>query len=195
MACCTIYTYGDEERIGFETIPTASKATASTLTVPPPVQHDILLQCPICLKTETTQKACIYHILSKHPDYRFMCSTCSKQFSTFYAKYRHKKEHSEPAHICTECGKAYPFNSELERHMGVHAQILPFGCDLCDKCFAQKKSLKCHKVSHTDWSQTCPKCDKSFSTPDCFYTHYRGEHGKGYDTRCGKNYRWLAGRA
>ena len=125
-----------KKALGFETIPTA---TASTLTVPPPVQHDILLQCPICLKTETTQKACIYHILSQHPDYRFMCSTCSKQFSTFYAKYRHKKEHSEPAHICTECGKAYPFNSELERHMGVHTQILPFGCDLCDKRFAQKK--------------------------------------------------------
>ena len=54
-----------KKALGFETIPTAA---ASTSTVSPPVQHDILLQCPVCLKTETTQKACIYHISSQHPD-------------------------------------------------------------------------------------------------------------------------------
>ena len=181
-----------QQAFGFDSAP--QSASTSTAASGDRSEHEFLLQCPVCFKKETTQKACLSHISTVHPDYKFMCSVCSKLFSTYNTKYRHEKEHSQE-HVCGDCGKGFPFKSELNRHAGVHASVLPYPCDKCEKRFAQAKSLKRHKVIHTDFCQRCTKCDKTFNTPDRYYTHFRGEHGRGYDTKCGINYKWPAQRA
>ena len=158
-------------------------------------KHEPLIQCPVCSKTETTQKACLSHIKEQHPDFKFMCSSCSKQFSTYSAKYRHEQDHKPPSHFCLDCRKGFWYNSELECHAGVHKEILPYPCTQCNKRFAQKKSLACHEMVHKEFSKTCPACECVFDTPDHFYNHYRGAHGKGYKTHCGKIYQWPGGRA
>ena len=50
-------------------------------------EHEPLIQCPVCSKTETMQKSCLSHIKEQHPDFKFMCSSCLKQFSMYSAKY------------------------------------------------------------------------------------------------------------
>ena len=157
-------------------------------------EHEPLMQCPVCSKMETTQKACLADIKEQHPEFKFMCSSCSKQFSTYSAKYQHEQDHKLPSHFCLDCRKGFWYNSELERHAGVHKEILPYPCTQCNKRFAQKKSLACHGMVHKEYSKTCPKCKHVFDTPDRFYNHYRGAHGKGYKTR-GKIYQWPGGCA
>ena len=167
----------------------------STGTAQKPPVHELLLQCPVCHKTETTQKACLQHISDKHPHYNFPCTSCEHVFPSYSAKYGHEKEHQLPKHYCTECGMGFLYNSKLERHAGVHNEVLPFPCKDCDKHFASKKSLVCHQQVHLAQSLKCQVCDRVFDTPERRYSHFRGTHGEGYYTFCGKNYPWPAGRA
>ena len=155
---------------------------------------DLLLTCPMCLKRETMQKACLAHISSFHPEYRFKCSYCGKQFAVYNTKYTHERQHFGPKHYCGECGKGFFFRSELLKHLPVHSNVLPYPCDQCPKCFSQKKSLKRHKRLHDDDTHACEHCDKVCETPERLYTHVRGKHGKGYDAKCGKNFPWSASK-
>ena len=169
-------------------------ATSSGTAQKPPV-HELLLQCPVCHKTETTQKACLQHILDKHPHYNFPCTSCECVFPSYSAIYHHEKEHQLPKHYCTECGMGFLYNSKLERHAWVHNEVLPFPCKDCEKHFASKKSLVRHQHVHSAQSLECMDCDRVFDTPERRYSYFRGAHGEGYYTFCGKIYPWPAGRA
>ena len=160
----------------------------------PPV-HELLLQCPVCHKTGTTQKACLQHISDNHPQYKFPCRSCDHVFPSYSAKYHHEKEHELLKHYCTECGMGYLYNFKLERHAGVHNDVLPFPCNVCDKRFASKKSLVCHQHVHSVQSLKCDQCDRVFDTRERRYSHFRGTQGQGYDMFCGKNCPWPAGRS
>ena len=177
--------------VGGTIFPQPSQTSTSTADIPP--VQELLLQCPVCHKTETTQKACVQHISDNHPQYKFPCKACDCVFPSSSAKYHHQKEHELPKHYCSECGMGYMYNSELERHAGVHNDVLPFACNMCDKCFASKKSLLCHQHVHLAQSIQCEQCDRVFDTPERKYSHFRGAHGQGYDMFCGKNYPWPAG--
>ena len=160
------------------------------------VLDDLRLTCPMCLHTETTRKACIQHIDTWHSEYRCPCRFCDKDFNCFDTRYRHEQSHQEHKHVCGDCGSSFPYWSELERHTAVHQDVLPFYCTKCNKCFAQKKSLKRHKVLHIGTTYKCDKCDKVCESPDRLYSHQRGAHGKGYTSKCGKNnYQWPTGRS
>ena len=105
------------------------------------ILDDLLLSCPVCEYIDKSQKKCVCHITDNHPDYRFKCWFCTRDFANFHTKYRHEREHQPPTKFCTVCGKGFYFQSELNKHVGVHSEVLPYGCTTCGKCFAQAKSL------------------------------------------------------
>ena len=155
----------------------------------------LLLNCPRCSFTGSNQKYCLSHICDKHLDYRFPCNFCDRLFKVYNTKYRHEQEHREqPSHICADCGMAFLYESELNRHVGVHNDVLPYPCEKCTKCFASKKSKDRHFRSHGEQSIKC-KCGKISTSHEKHYTYFRGAHGKSYDSKCGKNFQWPAGRA
>ena len=106
------------------------------------VSHDLLLNCPLCDFTDKTQKACVMHIQMYHPQYRFKCKYCTKDFPQHASLYRHEKEHQAPSHICLKCGYSCVYKSEMDRRVAVHQEVLPYGCEKCDKRFASEKSSK-----------------------------------------------------
>ena len=148
--------------------------------------------CPCCNCLEKSQTVLNIHINQQHPDYMFPCTICGKLYTSYNSRYKHQIEHTAPTFFCGECSEGFHFQAELTKHMNMHSDIKPFGCDLCQKRFTQNKSLTGHMKVHEDSTVPCSMCDKTCSTPEQLYTHYRGVHGKGYDTPCREHYQWPA---
>ena len=54
--------------------------------------------------------------------------------------------------------------------------------------------MKRLKRLHDDNTHACEHCEKVCEMPEWLYTHVWGKHGKGYNTKCGKNFPWSASK-
>lgn len=55
--------------------------------------------------------------------------------------------------------------------------ILAFACDVCNKTFSVKSSLKLHKLIHNKEDPcTCEYCGRAFIRQDCLMRHMRTKH-------------------
>ncbi|XP_061618576.1 zinc finger protein 177-like isoform X3 [Phyllopteryx taeniolatus] len=50
---------------------------------------------------------------------------------------------------CSQCGKTFASQRNLERHMKIHTGEKPFACSDCGQRFSQKGTLKSHTTTHT----------------------------------------------
>ena len=51
-------------------------------------------------------------------------------------------------HMCNYCGKRCMTPAELTRHERIHTGEKPFLCNLCQKAFSLKQSLRVHMARH-----------------------------------------------
>ena len=48
---------------------------------------------------------------------------------------------------CDECGKSFPWPSQLESHKRVHSGHKPYVCQFCQKSFTQKGHMRRHEFT------------------------------------------------
>ena len=92
------------------------------------------------------------------------------------------------------------FESEMQEHTRKHSQKRLYKCRVdpdCGKCYPAKRTRNAHEQTHSseDWTCEATLEDGSLCGQECvsknhLAQHIRGLHGPGWDSRCGKNFKW-----
>ena len=93
---------------------------------------------------------------------------------------------------CEECGRRFNSPTSLDNHVNsVHRGVRPFQCDMCEKRFAQKATLRTHMRTHTgEKPYQCKVCKRKFADLSTKRKHERVHDGlKPYSCDvCGKSF-------
>lgn len=141
-----------------------------------------------CGKSFNTLECLQQHESNKHEKLNGQqtCEICGKVYSHIKALQKHIKfVHTEKGRgtiLCSECGKTFNEMASLKVHMLSHSKS--FICDEpgCDKKFAKKSQLKCHKdsIHHLIKNFICKKenCGKAFWNNVRLQKHIKKTHEK-----------------
>lgn len=83
------------------------------------------------------------------------------------------------AHVCTECGATFAYNSKLTRHIDhVHRRVRGKDCALCSKSFYYNSDLRKHLqlVHQRDRPHKCAQCDQCFQVKSQLVRHEIERH-------------------
>ncbi|XP_063696165.1 zinc finger protein 708-like [Culicoides brevitarsis] len=133
--------------------------------------------CDICMFKTDSLEALNFHQLSVHVGEAeesvvldFKCDHCGKLFLNEAARKEHLR-YSCPfmdtrSYICDLCNKSFKEKQTLRKHLNLHMKVKEYPCKHCDKIYYSQSSLILHYRSHS--SEPCPVCHKvlkSYSLP------------------------------
>ena len=122
------------------------------------------------------------------------CLHCEKVCNTLLALRKHLYMHTVKADkfSCEDCGKSYPFPSQLKLHRKVHLTALEHHCLKCDKSFKNKGELIKHQNVHSGKKWRCQRdgCDYECTDPRnlCAHMHSHNPSGR---YKCDKCQKWF----
>lgn len=100
--------------------------------------------------------------------------------STSAADRKKKRETDQAKYVCTACSKSYSTFSGLSKHKQFHCNQdikKEFSCKYCDKTYVSLGALKMHIRTHT-LPCKCKICGKAFSRPWLLQGHVRTHTGE-----------------
>ncbi|KAK9880741.1 hypothetical protein WA026_013064 [Henosepilachna vigintioctopunctata] len=151
---------------------------------------DKQLQCPLCKEKFSIWRLCSKHLWTFHniDAGLYTCPICNKYKSNSpVAVMNHMDIHNiERQFICTECGKGFKQLNQLRNHALIHkkddiisASSLSLKCTICERYFANRKSLKKHIECVHEKSRpfVCTICGHKTSRKAMLELHLRQHTG------------------
>ena len=128
-------------------------------------------KCKICKNITDSQAEANKHYRKNHPP--VMCTVCSRIFNNPCSLHRHSYCHQEKSYPCRNCGRDFPFESDLSNHRLKHHRHSSHMCNhsekgsICGKWFFAKSDLAKHAKTHSGIVHECTKC--KYTTVDIRY--------------------------
>ncbi|KAM6202513.1 zinc finger protein 770 [Rhynchocyon petersi] len=118
--------------------------------------------------TEVKQEKPVYGVYRTFPTEERLPSPPGPKPEPTYNPAKRRKN----IHACTICGKMFPSQSKLDRHILIHTGQRPFKCVLCSKSFRQSTHLKIHQLTHSEERPfQCCFCQKGFKIQSKLLKH------------------------
>ena len=152
------------------------------------------VKCPVCEDTFRSTRQHNIHMKKEHPRFKYACSNCDEQFSTYNACYKHTQKHYNLRYGCSCCEQRFQFPYQLKNHVKLHTNKGKVQCTWkgCTKMFTCNKNMFQHLEAHSDKTYECTDCDpkRIYQTYSNFRQHVKGYHGSGFKSLCGITYKW-----
>ena len=116
------------------------------------------IKCQYCGEVYYSQRSFNKHMEENHPDIRYKCRWCSREFKTYNGRLKRLLIHKGYSYQCDVCFKTFPYPSRLKEHSRRHTRrgVIPCITKGCPSTFTTKRALKQHMQVHDD---TTHKCD------------------------------------
>ncbi|KAK7083740.1 hypothetical protein SK128_005711, partial [Halocaridina rubra] len=121
------------------------------------------LQCDMCPKVYSCNEDLLHH-RKTHISEPLQCEQCGKTFTSTWNLQRHAVTHNSTTHPhkCDKCPLTFTRLDSLSCHMKIHAQKKPHICH-CGKRFVKKSHLIDHQDKHSQIpNHTCNVCNRAF---------------------------------
>lgn len=133
-------------------------------------------ECKIIYKLKSSYDN---HMKSKHgPDAKkHVCSQCARCFKDSRTLLTHEKTHLPDylklTHLCEVCNKKFVNKNSLKSHItSVHEMANLYTCETCGKGFSTKSNLKSHLYVHSSKKDVqCDTCSARFKNMDSLRKH------------------------
>ena len=138
------------------------------------------ITCPMCKHGAYSQADANKHYHLSHPPIK--CSKCPQLFNNPCSLRRHFYSHQDRNFPCRNCGKNFPFESDLAAHCMKYRRHPGYMCNhdidgkICGKWYFSRSDLTKHALTHTGKVHECLEC--GFTTLDKrylrahLYTHW-----------------------
>ncbi|KDR14540.1 zinc finger protein 43-like isoform X4 [Zootermopsis nevadensis] len=139
------------------------KSVKSKFRVEKKVKKYKTWKCSHCNHVSTSQKKYREHC-RVHPQVKFSCFCCDKQFQSQKSLDHHIYIHHSDAKyfICEHCGMYFHLWRSLRDHLFIHEKAKSlFHCDICGRKFGSRASYDNHCSSHSEAAFLCDVCGKS----------------------------------
>ena len=129
------------------------------------------ITCPMCKHGAYSQADANKHYRLSHPPIK--CSKCPQLFNNPCSLRRHFYSHQDRNFPCQNCGKNFPFESDLAAHRMKYRRHPGYMCNhdvdgkICGKWYFSRSDLTKHALTHTGKVHECLEC--GFTTLDKRY--------------------------
>ncbi|RXG58683.1 Zinc finger protein SNAI2 [Armadillidium vulgare] len=136
--------------------------------------------CEFCGRKFGSKPRLEYHIEIVHtnpPIKIYTCRMCGLTFPTAKQNNRHYRKVHRPERQKIHCGKCnitFSTREECAEHRALH----PNTCDICQKQFLRRDSLREHLLIHSAPKHQCPHCTKKFTQRSNLKRHIRVHTGE-----------------
>ncbi|XP_053665211.1 uncharacterized protein LOC128714362 [Anopheles marshallii] len=146
--------------------------------------HTESIACEICSAIFNSNLKVYQHMLKCHKnDIWFACEQCSKVFILKQDYDKHQLVHqtvTDRSIICEHCASSFLTQEALKEHIKIaHSMDKKYKCNICNKLFAARRSLKRHKLCHEEEAAfrcVVDGCKEAFRTAANLAKHKKMAH-------------------